>query len=235
LADHRGRLEVRLAQLEMHDIDARALERLRPLPHLHREERLDLSDPPREAHRRLPARSLAVTICQNIPGPCRSTPTLLPGWSAQFTGTSTTRYPAACAERSSSTSKPKPRVRSPPKRRSAAAALKTLNPHCESATDRRPSRATSQLKTRPAATRCGSAATDTDGSARTREPITTSAPARSAGSSRLTSAIGVAPSASVNNREAPRAASMPVRTAEPFPAFTVSRRSRTDASARTHA
>src|SRR2546428_6223132 len=102
-----------------------------------------------------------MTICQNIPGPCRNTPTLLPGWSAQFTGISTTRYPAACAARSSSTSKPKPRVRSPTKRRSAAAALKTLNPHCESATDRRPSRATSQLKTRPAATRCGSAATDT--------------------------------------------------------------------------
>ena len=55
LADHRGRLEVRLAELEMHDIDARALERLRPLPHLHREERLDLPDPPREAHRCLPA------------------------------------------------------------------------------------------------------------------------------------------------------------------------------------
>ena len=69
LADHRWRLEVRLAELEVDHVDARPLERLRALSHLDREERLDLPDPPREAHPALPALRLARTICHSIPGP----------------------------------------------------------------------------------------------------------------------------------------------------------------------
>ena len=90
-----------------------------------------------------------------------------------------------------------------------------------------PSRATSQLKTRPAATRCRRVRTDTAGSTSTREPMTTSAPAVNAGSSRLSSAIGVAPSASVNMRKAPVAASIPARTAVPLPRLRPSGRTRT--------
>src|SRR3989454_2105770 len=54
-------------------VDARPLERLGALAHLHGEERLDLPDPPREAHRALPALSRARTICHSMPGPWRST------------------------------------------------------------------------------------------------------------------------------------------------------------------
>jgi hypothetical protein len=108
-----------------------------------------------------------------------------------------------------------------------ALSVKSLKPHWESATPRIPSRPTSQLKTRPAASLCGRALTDTAGSMRAREPMTMSAPVASAGSSRLSSAIGVAPSASVKSLNLPVAASMPARTAAPLPRLRPSGSSRT--------
>ena len=53
LPDHRRRLEVGLAELEVDDIDAGPLQRLRALEHLHREKRLDLPGPARD-HAPLP-------------------------------------------------------------------------------------------------------------------------------------------------------------------------------------
>ena len=79
VADDRRRLEIRLAELEMHDVDPGALELLGSLRDLDGEKRLDLLDPARERHGpRLPTFRLAWAICQSIPGPWRRTPTLLP-------------------------------------------------------------------------------------------------------------------------------------------------------------
>ena len=79
VANRRRRLEVGLAELEVDDVVAGALELLGSLRDLDGEKRLDLLDTPRERHeRRLPTRRRACTICQSMPGPWRSTPTLLP-------------------------------------------------------------------------------------------------------------------------------------------------------------
>src|SRR5262249_52006251 len=201
VAHRRGRLEVGLAELEVDHVDAGALELLRPLRDLDGQERLDLLDPPRERHAPpRPTRPRAAMICHTMPGPRRSPPTLLPAWSAQFAGAWTMRQPTARACKSNSTSKPKPRVASASNSRVAAGAVNALKPHWESAIPRRPNRATNQLKRRPAATRCERVVTDPPGSTSPREPIATSAPAISSGSSRLSSSIGVAPSASAKRR-----------------------------------
>jgi hypothetical protein len=79
VSNDRRRLEVGLAELQVHDVDAGALELLRALGDLDGQERLDLLDAPRERHARLLlTRWRAVRICQSMPGPCRKTPTLLP-------------------------------------------------------------------------------------------------------------------------------------------------------------
>ena len=75
--DDRGRLEVRLAELEVHDIDAGALELLGPLGHFDRQEGFDVPDSSSECHERPLTRDRAFRICQSIPGPCRKNPTLL--------------------------------------------------------------------------------------------------------------------------------------------------------------
>src|SRR5581483_3914866 len=96
LADHRRGLEVRLPELQMDDVDALPLERLRPLEHLHGQERLDLLRAARDHDGRPPrgnrsTRRRAASTSRSMRGPWRSTLTLEPGWSAQFTGTSVTR------------------------------------------------------------------------------------------------------------------------------------------------
>jgi len=79
VADGRWRLEIGLAELEVDDVDAGALELLGSLRDLDGEERLDLLDALREGHeRRLPTRRRARATCQSMAGPWRSTPTLLP-------------------------------------------------------------------------------------------------------------------------------------------------------------
>ncbi len=78
VADDRWRLEVWLAELEVNHVDAGPLELLGSFGHLDREKRLDLLDPPSERHARLLIRRRAIMICQSMPGPCRSTLTLLP-------------------------------------------------------------------------------------------------------------------------------------------------------------
>ncbi len=107
VAHGRRRLEIGLAELEVDHVDAGALELLGPLRDFDGEKRLDLLDPPRERHER--------------PRPTRR--------RAQFTGTSTMRQPAALASKSSSTSKPNPRVESASNRRATAGAVKALKPH----------------------------------------------------------------------------------------------------------
>src|SRR5437867_6635056 len=141
LTDHRGGFEVRLTELEVDHIDAGPLELLCPLGHFDRPDGLDLLDSPRKRHRCLPIRSRARTIFHSIPAPCRRTPTLPSGGSAQVTGTSTMRQPVARARTSSSTSRPKPRMASGSTRPPAAAAGNALKPYCESATPSRPTRA----------------------------------------------------------------------------------------------
>ena len=80
IAHGRRRLEIGLAELEVHHVDAGALELLGAFRDLDGEKRLDLLDPPCERHGRLlPTRRRACKICQSIPGPWRNTPTLLPG------------------------------------------------------------------------------------------------------------------------------------------------------------
>ena len=79
VADGGRRFEVGLAELEVDHVDAGALELLRSFGDFDGQERLDLLDPPRERHGRLlPTLRRACTICQSMPGPWRSTPTLLP-------------------------------------------------------------------------------------------------------------------------------------------------------------
>ncbi len=79
VAHGRRRLEIGLAELEMHHVDPGALELLRPFRDLDGQKRLDLLHSSSEGHGRLPPmRRLACTICQSIPGPWRTTPTLLP-------------------------------------------------------------------------------------------------------------------------------------------------------------
>ncbi len=83
LADHRRRLEVRLAVLEVDDVGAGPLQRLRALEHLHREEGLDLPGAARDHGVPFPAsrpsRSRAAMIWVSMLGPSRNTPTLEPG------------------------------------------------------------------------------------------------------------------------------------------------------------
>src|SRR5207302_4038204 len=98
VAHHRRRLEIRLAVFEMHDVDARALEHPRALRHFDGEERLDVADAARGAgrHRLRSSRATrrrAASICHSMRGPSLRTPTLLAGWSSQFTATSTTCPP----------------------------------------------------------------------------------------------------------------------------------------------
>ena len=85
------RLEIRLPVMEVHHVDAGALESLGALRHFHGEERLDLAGTTRRTHERRTMRRRALRICQSIPGPSLSTPTLLPGWSVQFTAASAMR------------------------------------------------------------------------------------------------------------------------------------------------
>src|SRR5713226_4080645 len=152
-------------------------------------------------------------------GPSRSTPTLDPGWSAQLIGTSTMRKPRRSASISSSTSKPKPSVVTCGKSASAAAARKSLKPHWVSTTEAIPRRRTKKLNTWPESLRCRRTWRITEGSWSTREPTARSAPAATAASSRATSPMGVAPSASAMSRSRPAARAMPARTAWPLPRF----------------
>ena len=94
-ADHRRGLEVGLAELEVDDVDAGPLQRLRALEHLHREKGLDLSGPARDHRVPFPAssrrRRRAAMIWASMRGPSFKTPTLEPAWSVQLTGTSAMR------------------------------------------------------------------------------------------------------------------------------------------------
>src|SRR6185503_5879863 len=95
LTDHRRRLEIRLAVLEVDDVGTRPLQRLRALEHLHREKGLDLPSAPRDHRLPFPpsreSRIRAATICASMRGPSVKTPTLEPGWSVQLTGISAIR------------------------------------------------------------------------------------------------------------------------------------------------
>ena len=78
IANHGGRLEIGLAQLEVNDVHSRTLEIFRPLAHLDGEEWLDHLAAPRH-HPALPRRRRARRICHIMDGPSRSTLDLLPG------------------------------------------------------------------------------------------------------------------------------------------------------------
>src|SRR5262249_22991638 len=136
----------------MNHVDAPPLEIDGPFAHLDGKERLDRSAA-RRHHPVLPRRLRARRICHIICGPSRRTLDLLPGWSAQFTASSTTLKPVRRAHSKSSTSKPKPSIVICGKSVFAAAAVNALNPHWLSWIPERPVRPTIQLKSRPAITR----------------------------------------------------------------------------------
>ncbi len=84
-----GCLEIRLAELEVHDVGAAALQGLGAFGDLHGEERLDRQRALRPSHDKPLSRRRTRRISRAINGPCRRMPTLPPACSVQFTGTST--------------------------------------------------------------------------------------------------------------------------------------------------